>query len=119
MVSRMILSFLILTISSLSAAATTTACAVSERTADGFLNLRIGPGNQFNIIGIVRPNDFLWVASEPCRSDFGSLQCDETNEWVFVERVFPFRSDARDAAGARKGWAHSRYIRYIACDDGD
>ena len=92
--------------------ATETFCAVTERTADGFVNLREGPNSEYKVVGKVLPADLLWVGSEQCRSDFGQSVCDPTGKWVFVERVFSLTSKS-----TLKGWINNRFVRQIACSD--
>jgi hypothetical protein len=84
--------------------ATNTFCAVIEKTADGFVNLREGPGSQHKIVGKVLPSNLLWVATEQCRSDFGQELCDPTGRWVFVERVF---SLTPAPSSPYKGWINN------------
>jgi hypothetical protein len=96
------------------ASATTTFCAVSERTDDGFVSVRQGPGVDFPALGRVVPSEQLMVAIENCRSDFGPMQCDEKGVWLFVERVYPIDSRARTPL---KGWVHRRFIRQVGCAD--
>lgn len=89
-------------------------CAVTERTPDSFVALRDGPGEKYKPIGRIVPSDFLWVGTEACRSDFGEQRCDESRNWVFVERVLSLHATA---PAKTKGWAHARLIRQIACDE--
>jgi hypothetical protein len=93
--------------------ATETFCAVTERTADGFVSLRDGPGSQYNSVGQVLPSNLLWVGTEKCRSDFGKQQCDMTERWVFVERVFSTAA----VQSSLKGWIKQSLIRQVACTD--
>ena len=46
-----------------SAFATHTFCA-TERTPDGFMNLREGPGTQYKVLGKILTSDLLDVATE-------------------------------------------------------
>jgi SH3-like domain-containing protein len=99
--------------------ATHTFCAVTERTPDGFVNLREGPSTQYKVMGKVLPSDVLDVATEQCRDDFGQLLCDETGKWVFVEAVYSLTHEGqKNVSGygtALKGWAKNSLIRQIPC----
>lgn len=112
--ARLILVFFSICCAGSSAVATGTFCAVVERTADGYVNLRDGPSPQHHVVGRVLPSDFLWVATEQCRLDFGKMQCDDTQSWVFVEKVHALRDRDRDHI---KGWAKAQFVRPIACRD--
>ena len=114
--SRLIIigAFVLEVIAPNAAFGTHTFCAVTEKTADGFVNLRGGPGPQYEILGRVFPSDFLGVATEPCRSDFGQTLCDLKGQWVFVEAVY--RLSARNDS-TLKGWIKNSLIRQIACGD--
>ncbi|MEY9403659.1 hypothetical protein ABIF79_010034 [Bradyrhizobium japonicum] len=64
--------------------------------------------------------DFLWVATEACRSDFGRERCADIGAWVFVERVFQVASKpTADPKAGLKGWANSKLIRQVACGDAE
>ena len=97
-----------------SAIATSTFCAVTERTQDGFVNLRAGPGPQYAIRAKAILSDFLFVATEHCRSDFGPTLCDENGSWVFVEKIFSIVPDGEEK---RSGWVNARLIRQVGCPD--
>jgi hypothetical protein len=90
--------------------ATNSYCAVAEKTSDGFVIVREGPGTQFKSLGRISKHDLLWIATEFCRSDFGASQCDETQTWVFVERVFSLEP----AYSKLKGWVRSSLTHQIA-----
>ncbi len=96
------------------AVATGTFCAVTERTADGFVTLREGPDPHAAERGRLGTADFLWVATEACRADFGPRRCAEGGAWVFVERVFALPGSPNSGL---KGWANARLIRQVACGD--
>jgi hypothetical protein len=58
-------------------------CAFTERTTDGIVSLREGPGPQYNSVDQVLPSNLLWIGTENCRSDFGKQKCDMTERWGF------------------------------------
>ena len=95
---------------------TATFCAVTEKTADGFVTVRDGPGTQYKSLGKLEPSNLLWVATEQCRSDFGPSLCDASGQWVFVERVFRVVPSPH---AQLKGWANIRLIRQVACEERD
>ena len=41
--------------------ATSSWCAVSEKTSDGFINLRSGPGVKHSVVGKVIPSDVVFL----------------------------------------------------------
>lgn len=92
--------------------ATNTFCAVIEKTADGFVSLRSGPGVENSIVGKILPDNLLWIGSETCRSDFGKAQCSPNGRWIFAERVF--KPPATPLPNL-KGWINATLIRQIAC----
>jgi hypothetical protein len=89
---------------------TATFCAVTERTSDGYVSLREGPTPQNRKLGEVLPSNLLIMATEQCRSDFGTQQCDPTGRWIFVEKVFPIGHHG----SAQKGWILASLTRQIA-----
>jgi hypothetical protein len=104
------LSIILLLASQTSSYSTATFCAVTEKTSDGYVSLREGPGPQNRKLGEVLPSDLLMVATEQCRSDFGAQKCDASGRWIFVERVYPIgKSGPR-----QKGWILASLIRQIA-----
>jgi isocitrate lyase len=108
----LMLALFILSIKPLSA--TGTFCAVTEKTSDGFVSVREGPGTIYKSSGRLSQSDLLWVATEQCRSDFGVSLCDETRTWAFVERVFSLSSTLRSNL---KGWVRNKLIRQVGCED--
>jgi uncharacterized protein YraI len=88
-------------------------CAVTERSSDGFVNLRAGPGENFSVLGRVKINHQLLVGTEQCRSDFGALLCSQNRQWVFVEKIWGEKA----GLGIGKGWIGSKMIRQISCSD--
>lgn len=90
--------------------ATSTFCAVTEKTYDGFVSVRSGPGITFQILGKAYPNDFLYVGTEKCRSDFGPLLCSNNHQWVFVEEI-----SGRAVSSKLKGWVRESLIRQVNC----
>ena len=98
-----------------SAQATETWCAVTEKTADGFVNLRVGPGASYRIIAQVFPSDLLLIDTAPCREFEGTELCDQSGAWVFVEGVATLNQRSRGESF--QGWINSHFIRQVACDD--
>jgi hypothetical protein len=94
------------------AVASSSFCAVIERTNDGFVNLREGPRVDYNSLGIAIQSDILLVDTAPCRSDFGPLICDETGKWNFVENVIRVGDQSKHFL---KGWVNSSFIRQVTC----
>jgi hypothetical protein len=88
------------------ASATETFCGVIERTRDGFVSIRKGPGVGYPVSGKALPSDFLFIGTEKCRDDFGPLLCSSTGDWVFVEEV---------AGSNLKGWVRSSLVRTVTC----
>lgn len=88
-------------------------CATPIKTSDGFLNLRSGPGVNFQILGQVHNGDVLLIDTGQCRDDFGTLQCDESGRWVFVQSV----DGLKESSSNQKGWVSSRYITSVLCND--
>ncbi|WP_407702781.1 SH3 domain-containing protein [Thiorhodovibrio litoralis] len=86
-------------------------CGTPIKTSDGFVNLRSGPGANHRITGQVHNGDLLRIDTGQCRDDFGTLLCDESGKWVFVQSVDRLRGNAPD----QKGWINSRYVSQIAC----
>lgn len=95
---------------------TATFCAVTDKTTDGFVTIRDGPGTRYKSLGKLEPSNLLWVATEQCRSDFGPSLCDTSGQWVFVERVFRV---APSPHAQLRGWVNSRLIRQVACEERD
>jgi hypothetical protein len=95
--------------------ATESFCAVTERTPDGFVALREGPGAEFKAKAKAVPSDQLIVATEHCRSDFGPLFCDDKGAWLFVEEVIPVTAPSKSLA---RGWISARFVRQIGCIGG-
>ncbi len=83
--------------------ATQSFCAVSERTPDGFVNLRNGPGPHYKVVGQVLPPNVMLVGTEQCRDDFGLSLCSEDRQWVFVEEVLGKRP-------LMKGWMNNKFV---------
>ncbi len=95
-----------------SSSATAIFCAVSERTNDGFVSVRSGPGVDYEVLGKIFAGDFLYVGTERCREDFGSIHCSNDGKWVFVEDAL------RNSKSIKlKGWAKNSLIRQITCPD--
>ena len=92
--------------------ASETFCAVTERTSDGFVSVRSGPGTDYNVLGKVHLSDFLYVGTERCRNDFGPTLCSEDGRWVFVEEV---RKQSK--VFVLKGWIKNSLIRQVTCPD--
>jgi hypothetical protein len=92
--------------------ATETFCAVTEKTSDGFVSIRSGPGIDYNVLGKVYPLDFLYVGTERCRNDFGQALFSEDGRWVFVEQVH-----RQSKAFILKGWIKNSLIRQVTCPD--
>ena len=86
-------------------------CGTPIKTSDGFVNLRAGPGTQYNVTGQVHYGDILLLDTAQCRDDFGSLLCDNSKKWVFVQSVDRLRTQEPD----QKGWINSHYVTQIAC----
>jgi hypothetical protein len=92
--------------------ATHTYCAVTERTSDGFVNIRRGPGADYKIVGKVLPSHFLWIGTEECRDDFGQMLCSKS--WVFVESA---QGLGAVSPSTLKGWIKESLVRQVACPD--
>ena len=93
--------------------ATSSWCGVTEKTPDGFVSLRIGPNPKFQEVARIVPSDALTLDTGFCRSFMGKSHCDYSGKWVFVEMIR--KLDGRSIVGG--GWANSRYIRQVACDE--
>lgn len=91
------------------ASATGTYCAVAEKTPDGYVALREGPGVSYTRVAKLFPTAMLEIDTGTCREFIGRKLCDPSREWVFVEGV---SSNAN-----HQGWAFSKLLRPIACDD--
>jgi hypothetical protein len=91
---------------SMAAKASETFCAVTEKTNDGFVEVREGPGMHFSGLGKITISDFLYVGTEQCRNDFGPSLCSSDQQWSFVEEV---------AGSKLKGWVRSTLLRRIKC----
>lgn len=98
-----------------SAGATGTYCAVTERTDDGYVSLRSGPSARYPAIAQLLPSDYLWIDTGECRDTHGSLLCDHSKKWVFVERLFALNGNT--SPSQTTGWVNSRFIRVVACSD--
>lgn len=98
-----------------SAGATGTYCAVTERTDDGYVSLRSGPGVRYQTVAELLPSDYLWIDTGECRDTHGSLLCDHSKKWVFVEKLFSLSGNT--SASQTVGWVNSRFIRVVACSD--
>lgn len=101
------IAFVVLSLMSFVALATADWHATPKQTDDGFVNLRAGPGINFKIVGRVMPSDFLVIDTAQCRDDFGTLRCDPSRKWVYVQHV---------QSGPRKdahGWINRRYVTEI------
>lgn len=94
--------------------ATSTFCAVTRETKDGFVSLRVGPAATYKQIGTLFPSDFLYVGTELCRADFGAMLCSNHGRWIFVEAVKRFKNFSNMNL---KGWANSSLIRQVQCPD--
>ena len=72
-------------------------CAVVLRTPDGFLNLRKAPKMGSKIVGRLKPGELITIAGETM-----------VTKWALV------------SIGDRKitnGWASTRYLKSVDCDD--
>ena len=85
---------------------------MTERTPDGFVNIRQGPGVNYEILGKVLPSHFLWIGTEECRDDFGKMLC--SRSWVFVESV---QAIGTLSPSPLKGWIKESLVRAVACPD--
>ena len=95
------------------AKATDSWCAVPEKTPDGFISLRSGPGTQHAIVGRVVPSDSLLIDTGRCREAFGRQHCDESGKWGFVEVVYNLGKEQT----TQSGWINTHHVRQIACAD--
>ena len=105
---------LIVALSPRTAFATQDACAVVTRTPDGFLNLRSGPGANFEILAELYPGDRLWVDKARCQTFGDTNACDTARRWTHVTSVR--RMDATRSNGFTRGWVSSRYVVWFACE---
>lgn len=112
-VAAAVLFAALLPLSSSTASATGTYCAVTERTSDGFVSVREGPGVQYRSLGRLSPSDLLWIGTEKCRSDVGPSLCDEAETWVFAERVVTLQG----VHSGLKGWVRASLVRQVTCGD--
>lgn len=97
---------------STSAEATADGCATVDRTPDGFLSLRAGPGRAFEEINRLYPGEQLWIDTATCEQVGGRSVCDP--RWVHVTSV---RRIDSGSGRYTQGWAHRRYIRFYDCKD--
>ncbi|MTW22609.1 SH3 domain-containing protein [Allochromatium palmeri] len=86
-------------------------CANPIKTDDGFLNLRLGPGTTYAIVGRAIPSDELVIDTAQCRNDFGEMLCDESGKWVFVQYI----NSVKEASNIQKGWVNSRFVQQVQC----
>ena len=107
-----VFAFLYVIFSPTNAVATGTYCAVAEKTADGFVSLRVGPGVSYPLLATVVPRDLLWIDTGRCREFMGREFCDPTGKWVFVEKVFSI-----GGTNSAQGWINSKLVRQVACEE--
>ena len=99
--------------------ATSSWCGVFDFSNDKYLNLRSAPSASYPIIGRITKQMLLTVDTATCRNDFldgiaefGREICAKNKSWVFVEQAF-----SADGNTTLKGWANSRFIRQVACQE--
>jgi hypothetical protein len=71
-------------------------CAVVLKTRDGFLNLRKAPRMGSKIVGRLKPGQEIVIAGETMAM-----------EWALVSLSY------------KSGWASTRFLRSVDCDEGD
>lgn len=114
--SRLVTSILLLSIAPFTWA-TTDSCAVTEKTPDGFVALRSGPGVNFPIVRRVLPTDGLYGEFTECGKSVGGKVpvCDQTNNWLYVKKVCPLPG-CKETGERYEGWVSKRFIRFVGCE---
>jgi hypothetical protein len=98
--------------STMTAEATSSWCAVTKLTSDGFVSLREGPSAEYGEVTKLVPSDYLSINTARCQEADGRILCDETGEWVFVQHVSSLRKQSNVT-----GWTSSRFLTQVACPD--
>ena len=96
------------------ALATADACAVTLKTPDGFLNLREGPGTEYEIVSKLYPGDNISVDSGMCDNINGQSICTD-GSWTRIRDEIATNDGIKMVT---RGWVATKYIRTTDCPSG-
>jgi hypothetical protein len=114
---RFALTIALLATSPAAFASSTWCAVVNHGIPDDYLNVRFGPGVEYEIIERIYPGDTVGVSAARCGLDaFGKTLCTgASSDWRFLE--LKLADGSLTGAAQYHGWINSIYVTEVPCGE--